>query len=102
MNQLSMWRPDDPVASFAQSQAKIDVVESDCQIFIKSSNLYIGFPSHQRASSGHRRNILHKMRPSKVTWLEASKANVGVTSDTTCPDNHTAVLDRAVWVPKSC
>jgi len=34
MNQLGVWRPDDPVAGLAQPQAKIDVVESDREIYV--------------------------------------------------------------------
>src|SRR6266566_7695048 len=39
VNQVRVWRPDNPIAGFAQPQAKIDVVESDCQIFIEPSEL---------------------------------------------------------------
>ena len=39
VNQVRVGRPDNPVAGFPQSQAKIDVIESDCQIFIEPSEL---------------------------------------------------------------
>jgi hypothetical protein len=39
MDQFRVWRPDDPVAGFAQSQAKIDVIESDREILIEAAEL---------------------------------------------------------------
>src|SRR4029077_18246399 len=39
VNQVRVWRPDNPVAGFPQSQTKIDVIESDCQLFIEPSEL---------------------------------------------------------------
>ena len=70
MNQLGMWRPDDPVARFPQPQAKIDVVESDREIyFIEAADLQVNISSYNRASCGYRRQILCQVRTSKVTWL---------------------------------
>src|SRR3954467_918839 len=42
------------------------------------------------------------MCPSKVTGLAAPKTSVCVTSNATCSEDHSAVLDRPVRIPESC
>src|SRR6267378_6724638 len=42
------------------------------------------------------------MRASKVPGLVTPEADVCVTGDSTCPDDHSSVLDRTVWIQESC
>src|SRR2546422_9757423 len=102
MDQLHVRRPNNLVAGFAQPQTKVDVIESDCEIFVEPSELYVDFPPHHRASSGYCGKILRQMRTRKVAGIVAPEANVRVTGDSTCSKNHSAVLDRAVRIPEAC
>src|SRR5436305_8546735 len=59
MNQLGVWRPHNQVASPTQTQAKIDVVESNRKIyFIEASDFQVNISSHHRTSSSHCRQVL--------------------------------------------
>jgi hypothetical protein len=59
VDQLGVRRPDDPVASVTQPQAKVDVVESDREIyFIEATELQVNISSHHRAGSSYCRQIL--------------------------------------------
>src|SRR6266498_3429806 len=100
VNQLCVRRPDDPVAGLTQPQAKIDVVESDREIYvIEAADLQVNIPSDYRASGGYCGQILCWMRASKVPWL-VPHSDVCVTSNSARAQNHSTMLDRAVRIPQ--
>src|SRR5205085_10151042 len=102
VNQLGVWRPNDPVASLTQPQAKIDVVESNREIhFIEAADLQVNISSHDRASCGYCRQILRQVRPSKVAWL-VPHPDVCMAGNSACAQNHSTMLDRAVRIPAPC
>src|SRR5436309_13663658 len=102
MNQLGVWRPDDPVASLTQAQAKIDVVESDREIyFIEAADLQVSISSHDRASCGYCRQILRQVWTGKIAWL-VPHSDVCMAGNSACAQNHSAMLHRAVRIPEPC
>src|SRR5689334_4810913 len=102
VNQLSVWRPDDPISRLTQSQAKIDVVKSDRQVyFIEAAQSQVHISPYHSASSGYCRQILREMRTSEVPWIVADSC-VRVAGHSARAQNHSGMLDRAVRVPEPC
>src|SRR2546421_10355197 len=102
MNQLGVWRPDNPVASLTQPKTKIYVVESDREIyFIEASDIQVDISSHHRTSGSHCRKILHQVRTSKVAWL-VPHSDMCMAGDSACAQNHSTMLDRALGIPEPC
>src|SRR5438874_9212973 len=101
MNQICIRRPNVSKSGCAQSQTKINVVETDAQIdFVESPRLIENFLANQKASARDSRAVLLEHRPIKIARMPARNVDKGVTRHATQSQNYPAMLQGPVRIPK--
>src|SRR6185437_2660385 len=91
-------RPDDQVPAFPQSQAIIDVVESQHETLIQPAHLLEGVARRHETGSCHGTQILHREQPRHVARVSALQEQAAMAGDPPEAYHHAAMLDDTVGV----
>ena len=102
VNQIRIWRPNDLQTAFAQTQAKLHVVEIDREIdFIEAAKIDKHFLAQDHARCRHAGIILLEKRAIKITGMSARNHVIDLTGYAAQPDNDATMLHSAGWIPKT-
>src|SRR5947209_7391334 len=90
------------ITALNQSQAKIDIVESDPQVhLIEATELLEDSLPHHQAGAGYRGNMLLKHRPIEVAGMSSRDIRKRMASNAAETEHDSAVLQCSIRKPQT-
>ena len=100
MNQVRVGRPNNLKSTFAQFEAKIDIVETDSEMcLIESACLLENGFTDEHARGRNRRIVLLEPSTVEIAGVPSRNTVISNACDATQTDNYAAMLEGPVRIP---
>src|SRR5512139_3741634 len=98
MVELCEWRPKVTITSAPYAQAQIDIVKSDPQGFVESTDFIVHLAADHKACCGNRTELLGQAGAPHLTEKASPFAAVSVRGHAMDTKDHASVLNCIVWI----